>query len=59
MKKIDWNEYGYCPRCERDRGAPCKDMRYARRTGEFNRDKPHEEREFYDPIMIDPPPEDV
>jgi hypothetical protein len=48
-KKLNWADYGWCPVCERTAGAPCKDMRYARRRGEFNRNKPHTERERISP----------
>jgi len=45
---VDWSKYGWCPTCERTAGAPCKDMRYASRHGEFSRDKPHKDRERVD-----------
>jgi len=38
---VKWEQYDYCDQCERPAGAPCRDLRYAKRMGEFSRDQPH------------------
>ena len=36
--------WDYCQTCEAEPGRRCRDLRYARRTGTFHRNKPHRGR---------------